>query len=87
MPLYNVGQTVYATKELSTSATGDHPAFLHARAGNALVVLEYRANQEFPYLVADNPEGREAFYAKSIELMGQKPFAHNIDNYSWYNGL
>lgn len=74
MALYEIGQTVYANTEISTAACGDHPAFLHANRGDALVVLEHRPGSEFPYVVANNPEGKEPFSVKSTELMGQKPF-------------
>lgn len=77
MPLYQVGQIVYAAKTLITDACGDHPAFLHARPGDRLVVLGYEAGTHYPYSVADNPEGRDSFRAMGKELMGQKPFEHN----------
>jgi len=77
MPLYQVGQIVYAAKTLITDACGDHPAFLHARPGDRLMVLDYDAERFHPYSVADNPEGKESFRASAKDLMSQKPFEHN----------
>lgn len=77
MPLYNPGQTVYATETITTEATGDRPYSLHDNRGDALVVLESTNKDDYPYLVANNPEGKEPFYVKISEIMGQKPFIHN----------
>lgn len=77
MAIYQIGQTVYAATTIKTDATGDHPAFLHAKHGDELIVIEHTDRKDFPYLLANNPEGKEPFYASPKEIMGQKPFAHN----------
>lgn len=79
MSVFSIGQTVWAAKVLATDACGDHPSFLHARAGDELIVLSHEPGRVYPYSVADNPEGRESFRAAATDLMGQKPFKHNLD--------
>jgi hypothetical protein len=79
MAVFKVGQTVWAGKILSTDACGDHPAFLHARKGDELIVIAHDDDRVYPYSVADNPEGKESFRAAASDLMGQKPFKHNIE--------
>ncbi|MCY1287626.1 hypothetical protein D9M68_17670 [compost metagenome] len=79
MSVFSIGQTVWAGKILVTDACGDHPSFLHARAGDELIVLAYEPGREYPYSVADNPEGLESFRACAKDLMGQKPFKHNLE--------
>lgn len=85
MPLYEVGQEVYANRDLGTPASGDHPAFDHARYGDKLFVLEHRPGNEYPYLLSKSPDGSLPFGAKGIELMSQKPFSHNEYGRFGYN--
>jgi len=77
MPLFETGTTVYATREITTPATGDHPTFYHATRGDKLYVIDYQKGAEYPYRVAHTPSGDQAFWVSSKELMGQKPFNHN----------
>ena len=78
MSLYAVGQTVWATKEMVTPACGDHPAFLHCRAGTELYVIEVHSGKDHPYIVSDNRDGTYPFSCSGLELMGQKPFKENL---------
>ena len=77
MPLYEPGQIVYANRDLNTDACGDHPAFAHARYGDALYVLAHRPERENPYLLSKDKDGSLPFSASAKELMAQKPFQHN----------
>lgn len=74
MALYEVGQEVWASKELITEATGDHPMFLHARRGQKLYVIEHKPDMEQAYLLSAEANGSYPFWASSREIMGQKPF-------------
>jgi len=78
MALYEIGQEVWATKELITAATGDHPAFLHARPGQKLYVIEHKPGQEQAYKLSTKADGSYPFWASPLEIMGQRPFGHNV---------
>lgn len=77
MALFKVGDVAYAGCVIQTDARGDHPAFLHARHGDKLYVLEHRPGKEFAYVLSAREDGSEPFSAKATELMKQKPFPHN----------
>ncbi len=79
MSIFTIGQTVWAGKLLVTDACGDHPAIHHAKRGDELIIISHIPDVTYPYTVASNPEGRESFRAASTDLMGQKPFKHNLD--------
>lgn len=84
MALYKEGDTVYAGKEMVTSACGDHPTLFHAAAGDELLVLEYRPERQMNYLVKrpQDPDNL-SFLVEGHELMGQKPFSHNLSTSMW----
>lgn len=79
--LYEIGSTVYAGRSMSTAACGDHPAFHHANKGDKLYVIGHQDGPgiTYPYSVADNPEGKEAFRCCAGDLMSQKPFLSTND--------
>jgi len=78
MSLYPIGSTVYANCTVVTHATGDHPDFHHAEAGDKLYVIDYQKGAEYPYKVSAYEAGLYPFHVSGKELMGQKPFAHNL---------
>lgn len=78
MALFNVGQTVYANRTITTSASGDHPAFHHASPCDELIVIKHNDRFEHCYLLGRTLDDKYTFWASGKELMSQKPFSHNL---------
>lgn len=77
MSLYPIGSAVYASCNVVTHATCDHPDFHHAEPGDKLHVIDYIQGAEYPYKVSAYETGIYPFFVSGKELMSQKPFAHN----------
>ena len=77
MALYSEGVTVFTNKSIGTPASGDHPAFHHANAGDEFVVIRHNPEYTYSYLIGKSLDDKEPFWVGPNDLMSQRPFKHN----------
>lgn len=72
-----VGETVYSTRMIWDSPSGDSPGGVYCYAGEQLEVAEVLCGEEFRFSVR-HPGREGSFYAKASEISRMKPFSHNV---------